>query len=169
MQSDLERVLAAIEEATREMTVDALRFHAPGKWCAAEILDHLAQTFSSSARTLERRLGKGEPSRRRPTLMEWLSVLVVVKGGYLPKGRKAPEFAMPQGIDAGQALSYFRETLSRMDDAITRCEKQFGSRATIADHPILGPLTAGEWREFHWVHTRHHVRQIARLREQIKK
>ncbi|MGZ4836286.1 MAG: DUF1569 domain-containing protein [Terriglobales bacterium] len=34
------------------------------------------------------------------------------------------------------------------------------------DHPFLGPLTADEWRKFHWVHGRHHTRQI---RERIGK
>jgi len=28
------------------------------------------------------------------------------------------------------------------------------------DHLFLGPLTANEWRKFHWVHGRHHARQI---------
>jgi hypothetical protein len=169
MQHELQEALTAVEEATCGMTADELRWHPPEKWCSAEILDHLAQTFSSSAKALERNLRKGEPCRRRPTLMEWLSVLVVVRAGFLPKGRKAPEFALPQGIEAGQVLPVFRETLSRMDDAITRCEKQFGSRVTIAAHPILGPLTAEGWRKFHWVHTRHHARQITRLHEYVKK
>ncbi|MGZ7099671.1 MAG: DUF1569 domain-containing protein [Candidatus Angelobacter sp.] len=33
------------------------------------------------------------------------------------------------------------------------------------DHPVLGPLTAAEWRKFHLVHGLHHVKQIRSLRE----
>jgi hypothetical protein len=168
MNQYLERAKTAMEEVTRDMTLDDLRRHAPKKWCTAEILDHLAQTFSSSAKLLQRHLSKGEPCTRRQTLKERLAVLLVVKAGYLPKGRKAPDFAVPQGIEAGRALPYFEETLSQMDDAIARCEQKFGASVTIAAHPILGPLTAEEWRKFHWVHTRHHVRQVAHLRENLK-
>jgi hypothetical protein len=28
------------------------------------------------------------------------------------------------------------------------------------DHPFIGPLTADQWRKFHWVHGRHHIRQM---------
>src|ERR1700721_2221583 len=34
----------------------------------------------------------------------------------------------------------------------------------IMGDPILGPLTAGQWRKFHLVHGMHHVKQIRRLR-----
>jgi hypothetical protein len=37
------------------------------------------------------------------------------------------------------------------------------------DHLILGPLTAGQWRKFHWVHGQHHARQIReRLAKDVK-
>jgi hypothetical protein len=38
----------------------------------------------------------------------------------------------------------------------------------VLDHLILGPLTAAQWRKFHWIHGRHHVKQILRLREQAR-
>jgi hypothetical protein len=50
--------------------------------------------------------------------------------------------------------------LQQMGSGLDDCERRFGSRTKIMDHPILGPLTAEEWRKFHWVHGRHHVRQI---------
>jgi hypothetical protein len=54
--------------------------------------------------------------------------------------------------------------LAAMDDFITRCETRFGRSTRILDHPVLGPLTARQWRRFHWVHARHHMKQIWRLR-----
>jgi hypothetical protein len=52
-----------------------------------------------------------------------------------------------------------------MDSIIARCEEQLGSRCKLLDHPILGPLTASQWRKFHLVHGLHHVKQLRRLRE----
>jgi hypothetical protein len=51
-----------------------------------------------------------------------------------------------------------------MENLISECDSQFGHGKPIAEHPILGPLTAREWRKFHWVHGRHHARQIIRLK-----
>jgi len=56
--------------------------------------------------------------------------------------------------------------LYKMSAGLDDCERKFGVRTKILDHPILGPLTADEWSKFHWVHGRHHARQI---RERIGK
>jgi hypothetical protein len=53
-----------------------------------------------------------------------------------------------------------------MDEVIGQCEARFGKRTRVLDHPVLGPLTARQWRKFHWVHGRHHVKQIQKLRQQ---
>jgi hypothetical protein len=51
-----------------------------------------------------------------------------------------------------------------MDELITRCEQKFGTRSRLLDHPILGPLTGSEWRKFHLIHGRHHIKQLRALR-----
>jgi hypothetical protein len=50
--------------------------------------------------------------------------------------------------------------IQQMDAGLAECERRFGRRAGILDHPVLGPLNVGEWRKFHWVHGKHHTRQI---------
>jgi hypothetical protein len=55
-----------------------------------------------------------------------------------------------------------------MDAIIAQCEARFGRSSRLLDHPILGPLTAMQWRKFHFVHGRHHVKQLLRLREGMK-
>jgi hypothetical protein len=62
------------------------------------------------------------------------------------------------------ALQTIRENLAAMDQGLAECEQRFGAQVKIADHVVLGPLTIPQWRRFHWVHTRHHMKQIARLR-----
>jgi hypothetical protein len=54
--------------------------------------------------------------------------------------------------------------IAEMDEMVTRCEEKLGARSKLLDHPMLGPLTAAQWRKFHLVHGLHHVKQIRRLR-----
>jgi len=54
--------------------------------------------------------------------------------------------------------------IAAMGELIQRCEERFGAKTRLLDHPILGPLTAEQWRKFHWVHGRHHAKQILRLK-----
>jgi Protein of unknown function (DUF1569) len=49
-----------------------------------------------------------------------------------------------------------------MDTAIAKAEKKYGSQTPLVDHPILGPLRAAQWRKFHWVHGKHHLKQLQR-------
>jgi len=52
-----------------------------------------------------------------------------------------------------------------MDASLADAERRFGHRTRVLFHPILGPLTAQQWRRFHLVHGRHHLKQIeARLK-----
>lgn len=160
----LRRALAAIEKTTAGMTLDDLLHHPEGKWCGSEILEHLAKAFGNTTKGLERCLENGRAHATRPTLKQRVATMIVVAFGYFPSGREAPERTRPKGIPPEEALTSVRGTLVAMDQALVRCDNRFGRHVPILDHPILGALTVQQWREFHWVHTRHHMKQIARLR-----
>jgi hypothetical protein len=164
MHPQLERVLAAINSAVEGMSVAELAQHPPGKWSAAEILEHLSLTFSCTTRRLSKCLVDGATSSRPDTFKQFVGRFVVLTLGRMPNGRKAPEFTLPRGTAPAEVLNGIRQNLHSMDEAISRCERRFGPEQKIADHPILGPFNARQWRRFHWVHTRHHMRQIERLR-----
>ena len=166
MDPQLQRALDAIDAATRGMSGEQLAAHLEGKWSAAGILEHLAIAFGSTARSLEKTLASGEPKISPPTLYQRGAALLVAGVGYFPPGRQAPEFTQPKGLDGETALKTIRENLVAMDGAITRCEGRFGRGRKIANHPVLGPLSVPQWRKFHLVHTRHHMKQIDRLRSQ---
>jgi len=51
-----------------------------------------------------------------------------------------------------------------MDGMIAQCAARFGNRVKLLDHPLLGPLSAAEWRKLHVTHGHHHLKQIRRLR-----
>src|SRR4051812_37061456 len=161
----LARAYAALDAATRDLTPAQLSFHAPGKWCATEILEHLTITFDTTARRLEKLAQKEEVVTLRPTLQQRAFAGVVTGFGYLPSGRKAPDFTVPTGLDADVVLRRIREDLVAMDAALHACIERFGQRRRIANHPVLGPLNARQWARFHWVHTRHHLRQIEQLKQ----
>ncbi len=169
MDPQLQQVLNAIDAATRGMSGEQLAAHPEGKWPAAGILEHLAIAFGSTARGLEKALASGEPRITPATLYQRGAALLVANIGYFPSGRKAPDFTTPKGMDGETALRTIRENLVAMDGAITRCEERFGRSRKIANHPVLGPLNVPQWRKFHLVHTRHHMKQIDRLRQKSSK
>ena len=165
MDSCLQRLQDAITHAVQGMSADDLAWHPEGKWCAAEVLEHLYLTYSGTVKGLERCLREGKPLARRPTLADRARTTTVVKFGYFPTGRRSPERAVPRGMTAEQVTAAIGPQITAMDEMIANCEGKFGRRTRLLDHPVLGPLTGREWRRFHWVHGNHHVKQILRLRE----
>ena len=166
MNGYLQNAYAAIEQAIEGMTVEEMARHREGKWCTAEILEHLALAFGSTAKLMQRCLDCGQTSATKPNLRGRFICGVVTGLGYIPEGRKAPAHVVPRGIQAQEAQRLVFQNLKVMDEVMQRCEAQFGTKIKIADHPILGPLSLTRWRKFHWVHTRHHMKQIARLRNE---
>jgi hypothetical protein len=167
MDSYLQRLQDDITAATHGMDAAALTRHREGKWSAAQVLEHLCLTYIGSAKGFERCLQEGRPLARAVTLKERVSTIVVTELGYFPEGRKAPERTIPQGMAAEEVVNTIAEKLAAMDDLITQCESRFGRSTRILDHPVVGPLTARQWRKFHLAHARHHMRQILKLRGQV--
>jgi hypothetical protein len=164
MDAYLERLQEGIRSATRGMSAEDLRRHPEGKWSTAEILEHLYLTYTGTVKGLERCLHEDKPLARAPLLKDRMRTLVVTGLRHFPEGRKAPERAQPRGMHADEVLREIRPRISAMDDLITQCEARFGKRTRVLDHPVLGPLTARQWRMFHWVHGQHHLKQIRKLR-----
>lgn len=167
MHSYLQRVQQAIDEAVRGLSPEQLAWCQEGKWNAAAILEHLSLTYSGTAKGLQRCLEAERPNATPPGWRERVASFVVTGLRYMPPGRKAPAMVVPRGAAPETVLADVRRNLAAADQAISRCEAQFGARTKIANHPILGPLTAQQWRTFHLVHARHHMKQIARIRAEI--
>jgi len=160
----LQRLQDAIASATEGLNAEALALHAEGKWCAAEIMEHLYLTYTGTIKGFERCLEAGKPLARPITLRDRLRSFVVVKLNYLPEGRKAPKNTIPRGMLPEQVRAEVAATILAMDAIIARAEEKYGKSTRLLDHPILGPLRGREWRKFHWVHGSHHVKQIWSLR-----
>lgn len=164
VDSHLQRLQEEIARAVAGLSAEQLSWHPPGKWCAAEVLEHLYLTYTGTVKGFERVAEAGKPLAAAQNWRQRGRTLVVVGFGYLPSGREAPPVARPRGVPTEKVLAEIGPKIAQMDEIMTRCEENLGARQKLLDHPILGPLTAGQWRKFHLVHGRHHVKQIRRLR-----
>ncbi len=63
MDSYLESLQQAIASATRGITAGELRRHPEGKWCAAEVLEHLFLTYTGTVKGCEKCRVVGEELR----------------------------------------------------------------------------------------------------------
>jgi hypothetical protein len=166
MDAYLQRLQEGIQSATQGMSGEDLLRHPEGKWCAAEILEHLYLTYTGTTKAFERCLQAGQPQVSARVLRDRVRTIVVVGLGHMPKGRQSPKHALPRGMTPEQVTREIGPSISAMDAAIAQCESRFGKQNRLLDHPILGPLTGRQWRKFHWVHGRHHIKQIQSLRQQ---
>jgi hypothetical protein len=160
MDRRLESAHAALEQSSAGLTLAQLTARPPGKWTIAEILEHLSLAFSGTASGARRATSSGRRSSRTADFRSRFRAFVVVECGYFPTGVDAPKMVVPVGIDPATALTMALRNLREMDAALTEAAAQFGTRVKLVDHPIMGPLSVRQWRRFHWVHTRHHVKQI---------
>jgi hypothetical protein len=164
----LEKLQREIATALAGLPAGHLGQHPPGKWCAAEVLEHLYLTYTGTIKGFERMLEAGKPNVTPPTFKQRVGKVVVIGFGHLPSGREAPKMARPRGLPAEKVLAEIVPKIAEMDAFLSCCEERMG-RGKLLDHPILGPLTVAEWKKFHLVHGRHHVKQIQRLREFAKR
>jgi hypothetical protein len=130
MDSHLDHLQRAIASVTRGLTATDLTRHPEGKWSSAEVLEHLYLTYTSTVKGFERCLEAGRPQVTPPTPKQRLVVAEI--GGQIEV----------------------------MDRIIGQCEARYGKRVKLLNHSVLGPLSGSEWRKFHWVHGRHHIKQI---------
>jgi len=165
MDSRLDTLKQSLASAVEGMSSEQLSWHLPGKWCAAEVLEHLYLTYVGTIRGLEKVIARDTPLATRPSLEKRVLTFVVTKLGYMPAGREAPPIVQPKGLSAEQVRNEIWTKLAAMDAVISQCEARFGRHVKLLDHPILGALNAAEWRTLHLVHGRHHRKQLLRLRE----
>jgi Protein of unknown function (DUF1569) len=168
MDSRLEELKRALELAVDGMSSEQMSWHPANKWSAADVLEHLYLTYTGTIKGFERVLQAGKPLGTRASTKQRWRTLVVIGFSYLPSGRKAPTATEPRGLAAEQVRYEVGEMIVAMDAIIAQCEARFGGSARLLDHPILGPLTASQWRKFHLLHGRHHEKQILGLRKGMR-
>ncbi|HKI25435.1 MAG TPA: DUF1569 domain-containing protein [Candidatus Sulfotelmatobacter sp.] len=165
MDPQLQTLRQAIASAIDGLTTEQMNWHPPGKWCTAEVLEHLYLTYTGTTKGFSRVDEAGKPLATRATWVHRGRALVVTGLGYYPSGRQAPAAARPRGLPQDTVRGEILARIFEMDNVIGRCEEKFGARHKLLDHPILGPLNTRQWKKFHLLHGLHHVKQIRQLRE----
>ena len=165
MDPRLQKLEQEIASAMVGMSAEQTIAHPPGKWCAAEVLEHLYLTYTGTIKGFQRVCEAGKPLVTTATWAQRGRTLVVVGFGHMPSGRESPTVARPRGMPAEKVRAEIGPKIIEMDSIIARCCEELGSRRKLLDHPVLGPLTGDQWRKFHLVHGLHHVKQLWRLRQ----
>jgi Protein of unknown function (DUF1569) len=163
---ELEQIRREAERLTNEMSQADWHQAPPGRWSCAQIFEHLILSYAATTKGTLKAMGMGKPLGGKPTLRDRVTAFYVVGLGILPSGRTAPEQTIPRNGAGIKSLGPFNDALVAMDATLTDAEKRFGSRVKLLDHVVLGPLTANEWRLFHRIHAKHHLKQVAeRIRQ----
>src|SRR2546425_13280297 len=102
MDTRLEKLKESLELAVEGMSSEQLSWHLPGKWCAAEVLEHLYLTYVGTIKGFERVITSGKPLATRASMAQRVLTFVVVGLGHMPAGREAPAMVQPRGLPAEQ-------------------------------------------------------------------
>lgn len=167
MDPHLKKLQQEIASAVEGWSSEQLSWHPSGKWSAVEILEHLYLTYTGTLKGFSRLAATGTPIVSTATWKNRIQALIVLRFGYLPTGREAPQFARPKGLPPETVILEIGAKISEMDEELTGYAARFGANTEILDHVFLGPLSANQWRKFHLVHGMHHVEQIRRIRTRL--
>lgn len=166
LQHEIASSLRGLDAHQTQLTPSSL----PGKWNSQQIIEHLLLTYSCTEAAINARLVKRAPTRARSTVKQRIFQYAVIRCGYFPTGREAPSMVMPPQPTAhpfsGEELTHATaEQLAQLDLLFSEAETAFGSHSQCASHVVLGPLNIAQWRMFHLVHGRHHLKQIFAIRK----
>ncbi len=162
------RQLAALEPLVlhplRPLEGDDWHRAVPGKWSIAQIVRHLAISIDYTAATFEKRADRKD-LKRRATPGQTLLRHVYLGLGRVRPGRDAPAGTVPEERpDPEATVAQFRMGVARLENMVESWPRA-RQLAVFAKNPALGDLNLPEWVRFHYVHCRHHAKQIeARLR-----
>lgn len=164
MSPHLEKVRSEAERLTHDFSPDDWHSSRDGEWSASFVLEHLRLSFAATTKGLLKTMLAGEPFCREATWRDRAGRLYVLRLGRIPSGLKSGKSITPHQGLSGENLRGFNDALVAMNTTLNDAERRFGTRTRLLDHPVLGPLTAEEWRRFHRVHAEHHFRQIVARR-----
>lgn len=161
MSPELEQIRREVEQLTRTVPEAGWYQAPPGKWSCALIFEHLLLSYTGTTKGLLQVMSGGRPLGSKAHISDTVKKLLVTKLGFMPSGRTAPTVTTPQTGLAFDSMRRFYDGLVALDATLADAERRFGRRTKLLDHPILGPLNAKEWRQFHRTHGRHHLKQAA--------
>jgi hypothetical protein len=169
MRSYLDELSKSLAAATSGMTDEELLRAPEGKWCAAEILEHLRLTYTGTAKMLEK--NRDQPNIEETPISDQVRAARhrIFEQQQFFEGLQAPPFATPRTPPDPQVRLRIQEDLRRLAVALDEAEARRGKEANLGNHFALGPLNGEQWRHFHFEHGRHHLKQIQALATRVAK
>jgi tetrahydromethanopterin S-methyltransferase subunit G len=170
-----------LQSAFREVTAELEQFDStsanvhpwgrPHCWSVHQVVEHLVLSMGYTRNAIEERLAKGRPERNlQRTHTEWALQLMVLSAGHMPKGVGAPHEITPKAsmppAGARDLTERLENSIESLDATLDRCRQRFGMER-VGRHFLLGPLRVDQWRRYHVLHLRHHLRQMADVRESL--
>jgi hypothetical protein len=133
---------------------------APERWSAANIVEHLAIVETRISRLLSDRIEEARSGLSAETGAGPILPTIDYKRMYDRSTRvKAPETAIPTGLDAASAWTAL-ENAGSMMRAMLRANDGLALSSVTHPHPRFGPLTVYEWIAFLGAHEVRHAEQI---------
>lgn len=162
-----DEISASVRDLDGSQTQLRQRDH-PASWSIQQNIEHLLLTYERTADVMKERLAKGTPTKKPPSFPQRIAQFAVTQVGYFPFGRKAPGFVVPGAAaarDGAELAEAAGQCIEVFDDLSRQCESRLGHDRSVT-HFSLGPMSMRQWRKFHLVHGRHHLKQIAAIRRQ---
>jgi hypothetical protein len=167
LREELERMLGGLDARQTQLRPAADE----ARWSIQQTVRHLLLTYAATEQAIEARIAKGTATLARPSLLQRAAQIVIIGAGLFPPGQKSPNTVSPPADEAavpsGLLIEQVGAALKSMDQRVTAGEKIFGAEKRAVRHVVLGPLSITQWRRFHLVHGRHHMKFIAGIRREF--
>lgn len=164
LRDELERSLGGLDERQTQLRPGG----DPARWSIQQITGHLLLAYAATESALAARIAKEAPTKAKPTLAQHAGQFTLLRLGYFPRGRKAPERVTAPAdaapVPGGTLIAQVHAAIDTLDRRVAAAETIFGPELRAVSHMVLGPLSTTQWRRFHLIHGRHHIKQIAAIR-----
>lgn len=160
----LERQRTEAEGHLKNLTLEKLSAHAPGKWSLAQVYSHLITSEQLSIAYLKKK-SQGIKDLKNSGLLEELKMLVLIASQRLPLKFKAPNVVVEKTSvyqTVEQIIEAWGNTRKQMVELLDTFDEKHLNRK-VYRHPIAGMLNIKQAMGFFREHIIHHTPQIKRL------
>jgi len=153
-RSVLKSAFESVPEDLRERTP------APDRWSAANIVEHLSIVEARISKVLSERIDEGRAGLSPETSTDPILPTIDYRRMYDRSTRvKAPEIAIPTGLDAASAWTALEDAGSKLRGVLL-ANDGLGLSSITHPHPRFGALSVYQWIAFLGAHEVRHAQQI---------
>jgi hypothetical protein len=154
--------LAQLVESVTQQEAQVPPLPGQGRWCAQQIMEHLILTYELTSSVVSRQLKSGRVPKHRRSILEFILRVQTIGLGYMPGGIPAIRAVRPGEYtpqSGAEIAKRFLKAAEEMDVQLVAARKKFGIQIC-GEHPMFGVMRVDEWRRYHAVHARHHLKQL---------